>query len=259
MEIANKKVLITGSNRGIGYALSCEFAKGGAELFMAMRKPQPSFESEMKGLGARAVHIVQCDLSSFEAVESFANDAKDWKIDIMVNNAGLLSGGLLENEDMKDVYKMLQVNLFSVIHLTSRLLPGMISRKNGKIVNNASISGILNLPAASCYTASKTGLVGFTRSLEQELGGTGVTTLLLITPGVETRMFAGVRKIYSKNLKVSPKGGTISPEVWAKKVLEAIGDNKRELWPGGATGIVGRIYQIFPGVIRVGTRRIFKR
>ena len=103
-----------------------------------------------------------------------------------MNNAGLMTGGLLEEQDLDGIYAMFQVNLVGVVHLTQAVLPGMIERGLGKVVNNASISGYAYFPAATTYAASKAGVVAFTESLRRELKGTGVTTLHLVTPGVDT-------------------------------------------------------------------------
>ena len=95
-------------------------------------------------------------------------------MDLLVNNAGLMTGGLLEEQDVDEIYAMFQVNLVAVVHLTSLLLPAMLERGRGKIVNNASISGYAWFPAASTYAAAKTGVVAFSESLRRELKGTGV-------------------------------------------------------------------------------------
>jgi len=260
MEIASKSVLVTGANRGIGLAMSKAFAKEGARLLLCARNPKEINTQQFIQLGAARVDVFALDLSSLPTIEKFVKKLLNEKIrvDILVNNAGLLAGGLLETQDIAKVYDLIQVNLTAYIHLTARILPQMLKRKSGKIINNASISGILNLPSATVYTASKSGVVAFGRSLEQELNGSGVSTLLLITPGVETDMYKQVRKIYSSNYSVS-SGGTISAEAWAIKVIKAVKDDRKELWSGSLTEVVGRIYQIFPQAVKIGTSRIFKR
>ena len=100
-----------------------------------------------------------------------------------MNNAGLMTGGLLEEQDIDDIYAMFQVNLAAVVHLTKLVLPGMLERGRGTIVNNASISGYAWFPGATTYAAAKTGVVAFSESLRRELRGTGVNVLHLVTPG----------------------------------------------------------------------------
>ena len=101
------------------------------------------------------------DLSTRESIEACVDAPDLTAVDVLVNNAGRMTGGLLEEQDLDDVYAMFQVNLVAVVHLTRRVLPGMIERGRGMIVNNASISGYASFPAASTYTASKTGVVAF--------------------------------------------------------------------------------------------------
>lgn len=260
MEIFGKNVLVTGASRGIGFAISTELAKEKANLILVARTSNSELESKMLELGAKSVLVIHADLSSFEGVEKLCKTIENRKIevDILINNAGILTGGLLEEQDLLKVYEMLQVNLNAYIHLSAMLLPGMLKRGFGKIVNNASISGIINLPSVSTYTATKSGVVAFSRSLEQELVGTGVSTLLLITPGVETRLYKEVRRIYSMHMKISSRG-TVEPEVWAKKVIKAIQSDKKELWPSGGTLLIAILYQVFPWLVKIGTSKIFKR
>ncbi len=260
MLIKDKSVLITGANRGIGQAIARAFAKEGATIIAAMRTPDESQIGELKNFGAKSAVVKKLDLDNFQNIEKFLVQIKKekLKVDILVNNAGLLTGGLLEKQDIQKVYEMIQVNLISYIHLTAGILPQMLERKEGKIINNSSISGILNLPSASTYSAAKTGVAAFTRSLDQELAGTGVSTLLLITPGVETRMYQEVRETYRGHLNVDMVK-TIEPEVWAQKVIDAVKTDKKELWPNFTQTLVGRLYTIFPSLIRFGTKTQFRR
>ena len=131
---------------------------------------------------------MRMDLGSRESIDESCAELGDepQTIDVIVNNAGLVTGGLLEEQDLDEIYAMFQVNLVAVVQLTQAVLPGMIERGSGQIVNNASISGYAYFPAATTYAASKAGVVAFTESLRRELKDTGVSTLHLVTPGVDT-------------------------------------------------------------------------
>src|SRR4051795_9818152 len=141
-------------------------------------------------------------------------------------------GGLLEEQDMDAVYAMFQVNLVGVAHLTSRLLPGMLERGRGTIVNNASISGYAYFPAASTYAASKAGVVALTESLRRELDGTGVRALHVVTPGVNTDMLDATEEVYGRYMDTSG-WDKVEPEEWAEKVLAAVEEDKSIVGPGG--------------------------
>ena len=127
-----------------------------------------------------------------------------------------MTGGLLEEQDMDAVYAMFQVNLVGVAHLTSRLLPGMLERGRGTIVNNASISGYAYFPAASTYAASKAGVVALTESLRRELDGTGVRALHVVTPGVNTDMLDATEEVYGRYMDTS-SWDKVEPEEWARQ------------------------------------------
>src|SRR5690606_35695070 len=99
------------------------------------------------------------------------------------------TGGLLEDQPIDSIYSMFQVNLVGLIHLTHGMMKHILKRPEAMIVNNSSVSGVMHLPCTTTYTAAKTGVVAFSSSLRQDLKGTNVKVLTLITPGVKTRMF----------------------------------------------------------------------
>lgn len=260
MEIRDEHVLITGSNRGIGLALARSLASEGCHLHLLMRKSEPQLVPELKSLGALSVEIWEADLSSYEQIEAFwRNFAKKVTAPgLLVNNAGLLTGGLIENQDLNEIYMMIQVNLLATIHLTSRLLPLMLKRGKGKIVNNASVSGVMHLPCASTYAAAKSGVVAFTDSIKQELRGTGVSTLLLLTPGIKTRMFEEIPDRYGTHLDLQGMNA-IEPSIWAEQVKEAVLQDVEVLKPSGWTGVAVKLSRHAPKLLEMAVRSRFKR
>ncbi len=237
MDLTGRTTLVTGSNRGIGRAILEGLAREPLGLLLAgMRSPE-RFE-EPAVMRAKEVRAVKVDLGSREAVDESIAGLGDLasQIDVIVNNAGLMTGGLLEDQDLDGIYAMFQVNLNAVVHFTQAVLPGMIERGSGKVVNNASISGYAYFPAATTYAASKAGVVAFTESLRRELKGTGVTTLHLVTPGVDTEMLDATEDVYGKHLDTSDWQKQ-QPEEWAAKVVNAIRDDSTVLGPGGRTAI----------------------
>ena len=184
--------------------------------------------------GAREIRPVAMDLSSREAIDASIDALGDdlGEIGLLVNNAGRMTGGLLEEQDVEDVYAMFQVNLVAVAHLTARVLPGMVRRGAGKVVNNASISGYAHFPAASTYAASKAGVVALSESLRRELEGTGVSVLHLVTPGVRTDMLDATEEVYGRHMDTSD-WPSVEPAEWARRVVCAIESDKQVLGPGG--------------------------
>ena len=203
-------------------------------LLAGMRSPE-KFE-EPPVARAREVRAVRIDLGSREAIDESCAELGDdlGRIDLLINNAGLVTGGLLEEQDLDEIYAMFQANLTGVVHLTQAVLPGMLERGSGKVVNNASISGYAFFPAATTYAASKAGVVAFTESLRRELKGTGVSTLHLVTAGVDTDMLDATEDAYGRYLDTSDWQKQ-EPDEWAAKVIGAIRDDRTVLGPGGKT------------------------
>ncbi len=257
MQIENKVVFITGANRGIGKAFAEACAQEKAHLILALRKSEPALIQDLKKQGALSVEIMEADLSSKEDVTTLATKMTKKKIDILFNNAGLLTGGLLESQDMNEIYKMLQVNVNTLIHLTHAIIPQLVKQGSGKIINHSSVSALMHFPCASTYAASKAAVWAFTDCIEQELKGTGVSTLCLITPGIKTRMFDEIDKLYSKNLEV-PKD-SISPEKYAAKIINAVKKDWTYLEPSGSTAVGLKTALHFRGLFNFGVSKIFKR
>ncbi len=201
---------------------------------------------------------VRVDLSSREEIDACADALPLADIDILVNNAGQMTGGLLEEQDIGEIYSMFQANLVGLTHLTARVLPSMVARGSGKIVNNASISGYAFFPAATTYAASKAGVVAFTESLQRELDGTGVSTLHLVTPGVNTDMLDTTEEVYGRHMATEdwPK---VEPEEWAARVVKAIESDDRVLGPGGRLAIAKLASRGPAQLLDAISRRMFTR
>jgi short-subunit dehydrogenase len=259
MELKNNHVLITGSNRGIGRAVALMCAADGAYLHLANRTQDEELKAECLKAGSPGVTLYKLDLVSKDGISKFLTQIQHQEIDILFNNAGQLTGGLLEEQPLDEIYDMLQVNLNAVIHLTHGILPQMLKRKKGKIINNSSVSGVMNMPCASTYSAAKTALVAFSNCLRNELGGTGVSVLLLLTPGVETRMFGDIPKKYGKNLDLSFLEKSLTAKEYAQMIREAILEDLELLKPAGATGFGLLLAQHVPRVFNRMIAKKFKR
>ncbi|MFZ0088900.1 MAG: SDR family oxidoreductase [Solirubrobacteraceae bacterium] len=251
MEIENSTALVTGANRGIGRAIAEALAAHGASVLAGVRAvDQDHGVPELANL--RAVRV---DLSSRESIETCVGALEDARIDILINNAGVFEGGLLETQPVDRIYELLQSSLTGPIHLTRLLLPGMLHRRRGKIVNNASIIGHAPFAGATVYAAAKAGVHGFTESLRQELEQTELTVLELITPGVDTDMMQQVQEQLSAHVDTSG-WDHVEPDEWAEKVVDAIRSDDDELNPGGAE----RLAKLLPpAVMNLAARLAFDR
>tara|TARA_R110000868_G_scaffold163335_1_gene395486 strand:+ start:12322 stop:13086 length:765 start_codon:yes stop_codon:yes gene_type:complete len=254
VQLKDKLVLITGSNRGIGLGFAREAHARGARLLLATRQP-----STLKlDWADERVDSIALDMSTKESIEHFLSDPRLNDVDILINNAGQLTGGLLEDQELDQIYSMFQVNLVGLIHLTRAMMLKLIKRSESMIVNNASVSGVMHLPCTTTYTASKTGVVAFSSSLRQDLKGTNVKVLTLITPGVKTRMFDEIAPKYSNHMDVSSIS-SISTEEYAKRVMSAIEKKKKVLYPGGLEGLGCFLARHFPLLFEKIASSQFKR
>jgi short-subunit dehydrogenase len=261
MDLAGTTALVTGANRGIGRALIERLAELPLRTVLAGVRDVERFEAaNLPPGGAQEVRAVRMDLSSQASIEECCSELGEelGLLDLLVNNAGLMTGGLLEEQAIGDVYAMFQVNLVGVTHLTQRVLPGMLARRKGTIANNASISAYAHFPAASTYAAAKAGIVGFTESLRRELRGTGVHAMHLVTPGVATDMLSATDEVYGRHMDTSG-WDRIPPEEWAAKVVGAIEADRRMLGPGGRSRLAMLAAQGPTFVLDAVTARLFSR
>jgi short-subunit dehydrogenase len=180
-------VVIGGGSRGLGLALAEEFGRRGALLVLAARNA-PDLERARMHLAHRGVDdvlVVSADLTEAEEAEEVIRRAMDrfGRVDILVNNAGIITVGPAENQRLEDFREAMEANFFSAVHGTLAVLPQMIERRDGVIVNIASIGGKVAVPHLLPYTASKFALVGFSEGLHAEMRARGVH-VLTVCPGL---------------------------------------------------------------------------
>jgi short-subunit dehydrogenase len=235
-------ILITGASAGIGAATARLFAQNGYRVALAARRIErlQALADEIQAKGGEALPV-QADLSRLEDAESLARGAIDHfgQVDILFNNAGFGRLQWLENLDPhKDIQAQLQVNLVGLIQMTQAVLPHMIERRSGHIINMGSIASFIGTPTYSAYAASKFGVRGFSEALRREVGVFGVRVSGIYPGGVETE-FAGVAGIQRKTGFSTPPFLELSAEQVARAVLRLARRPRRAM--------------IIPGVMRVAT------
>jgi 3-oxoacyl-[acyl-carrier protein] reductase len=187
-DLTGKGALVTGATGGIGWAIAEAVHAQGANVAISGTRAERLDELAAK-LGSR-VHALPCDLRDRAAVVKLGEDAEKalGQVDILVNNAGITHDNLfmrMKDEEWDDV---IAVNLTSVFILTRGVLRGMMRRRGGRIVNIASISGVLGNPGQGNYAASKAGLVGMTKSLAREVSSRGITANCIAPGFISTPM-----------------------------------------------------------------------
>ena len=176
--LEGKTALITGASRGIGKAIALRFAREGSDIAITNIVDDEEFKTTLKeitALGVKAKGYVS-NAASYEDSQHVINDVvKDFtRIDILINNAGITRDALLMRmtEDQWD--SVIAVNLKSVFNLTKAVLMTMIKQKNGSIVNISSVVGVSGNAGQSNYSASKAGIIGFTKSIAKEVGSRNI-------------------------------------------------------------------------------------
>lgn len=192
MDVAGKRVLVTGASSGIGAALAQEFAKRGADVGICARRQDRLDEvlAVCRAHSSRSRAWV-VDLSDARQVDELASTAarEMGDIDILVNNAGIPKRRHVSFLSMPVVENVMEVNFFAPIRLTLALLPQMVERGDGQIVNISSVAATLSSPAESAYVASKAALSGFSESMAIDLWTTGVKVLVVYPGVVETELY----------------------------------------------------------------------
>lgn len=257
MEIKNRHIVITGATRGIGQAFAKICAQDKAHLYLVGQSDNSDLLEELKKEGAKSVTFLKYDLRLPGQVDELLQSLKDINVDILFNNAGVMVGGLFESQDLSKIQEMFQLNINALIHLTHGVLPGMLERKRGKIINNASILAYMHLPCASTYAASKAAVAAFTDCLRLELKETGVSTLLLLTPPVNTSMMDEVEEVFKGHLNIPLP--TISSSRYAMMIREAVLSDLTELEPSGWTGMGLKVAKFAKPLFEFEALRRFKR
>lgn len=215
--ILNGRVaLVTGASKGIGAAIARELAEQGAHIvanYCRCGERAVELVEEIKANGVEAV-AVQTDVSHFEEACGLILTAKDHfgRVDILVNNAGITRDKTFKNMTEKEWREVMAVNLDSVFNCTSAVLPMMLESGFGRIVNISSIIGQSGGFGQVNYSASKAGMIGFTKSLALELARTGITVNAVCPGFIETEMVTSlsdkVRSVIRERIPMRRFGST---------------------------------------------------
>jgi 3-oxoacyl-[acyl-carrier protein] reductase len=181
--LEGRTALVTGGSRGIGRAIAAELARGGAQVVIGYRSGGDEAQEVATEIGGRAV---QADVSDPDAARSLIEEAGE--VDILVNNAGVTRDGLLARMSDEDWDVVIDTNLRGTFNTCRAVTRGMMRRRSGAIVNVSSIVGVHGNPGQTNYSASKAGIIGFTKALARELGSRGVRANVVAPGYISTRL-----------------------------------------------------------------------
>ncbi|MBN2236803.1 MAG: 3-oxoacyl-[acyl-carrier-protein] reductase [Bacteroidales bacterium] len=190
--LEGKTALVTGGSRGIGKTICLKFAQEGANVAfsdIALDENGEALIKELEAFGVKAKGYAS-DASSFEQSEAMVNEiaAEFGQIHILVNNAGITRDNLLMRMTEADWDLVIKVNLKSIFNLTKSVQKYMLKQRFGSIINMSSVVGVNGNAGQSNYSASKAGLIGFTKSIAQELGSRGIRCNAIAPGFIETKM-----------------------------------------------------------------------
>jgi uncharacterized protein len=240
--------LVTGASRGIGLELAKLFAADGHDLILVARSVDSmnALAEELKTAHDISVRVEPCDLADPASRAALCERLSEVAVDVLVNNAGFGSNGAFHELDIDSELKQIQVNVCALTELTGRLLPGMVERGRGRVLNIASTAGFQAGPYMAVYYATKAYVITFTEGLAGELKGTGVT-VTAHCPGATGTAFAAAAG--NDTAKLFTKGSVATAEDVALHAYKA-------MWAGKTLAIHGFTNWMGAFMTRFGPRSV---
>jgi short-subunit dehydrogenase len=246
--------VVTGGSRGIGREVAMLAAQKGARVGLVARSA-PDLEAVLKEIGGRGA-VATADVADQAATEEAMVKlvAELGPVDILVNNAGIGSYGRVSDLSVEEFERVMRVNYFSCVYATKAVLPSMLDRRRGHIVNLASIAGRIGAPMEAAYSASKFAMVGFTEALAFEVGPGGIG-VSMVNPGpVETDFFDTRGHAYEGSY---PK--PVSAQRVADSVIEVVESDGLERVIPRALRPAVVFRHMAPPIYRRGTARVMSK
>ncbi len=220
-----KVAIITGSSSGIGEAAAKRLARDGWCVTLAARRQAElaRVAREVELAGGQAL-VAPTDVRDGAAIQRMVQATLDkWgRMDVLVNNAGVGYSARVGRLDLERVRDQVSVNLIGVIECAQAVLPTMLQRKSGHIINIASIAGLVATPGSSTYAATKFGVVGFSDALRRELHGSGVHVTTFCPGFVATGFSSRLKKLAEGRPDVMRLPGVMKPDYVADRIADAI-------------------------------------
>lgn len=260
---AGKVVVITGGSRGLGLALAEEFGRRGARLVLAARDKEELARAARQLLrngsvpSEAQVLTIPADLRRQEDAERMIEQAtrQFGRVDVLVNNAGIITVGPLENQTAEDFREVMESNFFTGLYCTLAVLPQMMARREGAIANITSVGGKIAVPHLLPYTASKFAAVGFSEGLAAEMHAKGirVTTVvpgLMRTGSHPNALFSGdaAREYRWFSLGASLPGASIAARRAARQIADGVAAGAVEVAITPQAFLASRFGHVLPGL-----------
>jgi len=257
MTLDNCNAVITGASAGIGRELARQLAARAKLLVLVARR-----RDRLEQLGAELtngnpvlrVEIREVDLSNLEQTMRLAALLEKLPVDLLINNAGLGDHGPFSTADPMRVNEQVQVNVLALTALTRAVIPAMIARKRGAILNVSSCAGFIPLPQLAVYAATKAYVTSFSEAIRAETRGLGISVTALCPGPVQTE-FTQVADRQQQKRKARASLAHVPAEIVAQVGLAAIESDSALVTPGLAMKVVMRIVRALPlGILRAAWR-----
>ncbi len=245
MDFDDKVAIVTGASRGIGRAIALEFGGRGARVVVNFNQSSSAADEVVKKISESGGEAFshQADVSVFEQADGLVKTAieKYGDLHILVNNAGITRDGLIMTMSESDWDDVIQTNLKSTFNCCKAAIRHMLRRRYGRIINIASVSGIMGNPGQTNYSASKAGQIGFTRALAREVASRTITVNAIAPGFIQTDIWSTVPEDAQKSLMdIIPLGRVGQPEEIAKAAAFLASDD--------AAYITGHILTVDGGI-----------
>ncbi len=245
MDYDDKVAIVTGASRGIGRAIALEFGSRGARVVVNFNQNSSAADEVVKTISESGGEAFshQADVSVFEQADRLVKAAIEeyGDLHILVNNAGITRDGLIMTMSESDWDDVIQTNLKSTFNCCKAAIRHMLRRRYGRILNIASVSGIMGNPGQTNYSASKAGQIGFTRALAREVASRTITVNAIAPGFIQTEIWSTVPEDAQKSLMdIIPLGRVGQPEEIAKAAAFLASDD--------AAYITGHILTVDGGI-----------
>jgi len=252
MKTRRPLALITGASSGIGVELARIFASEHFDLVLVARRK--TLLDELSDALAKAhktrCTVIACDLTEAGALDSLMASLPEHPIDVLVNNAGVLSMGEFSSSPLERQLEQIQLNVLALTALTHRCLPAMLERGQGRIMNLASVAAFQAVPFLAVYAATKAYVLSFSEALSEELRGSGVSCTAVCPGFTDTPMLRG-RKDPQRPIPQLPLGLIADPSAVAREAFEAV--MKRD-----AVRVPGAVYKAMSLLSRLPPRMLVR-